>query len=266
MPLLDVENLNVTYEARGERTEAVKGLSFSIEAGESVALVGESGSGKSSAALAITKLLPSPPARVSASRVSFIKTDLFNADEHTLRNVRGGKIAYVFQNPSGSLNPVLTIGEQIREMIELHTDKRGRQADAVAVEWLKRVGIRDAENRLGSFPHEFSGGMQQRAMIAMAMVSSPSLLIADEPTSALDVTVQVQILKLLKQLQNDLNLSLLLISHDLLVVRRMSHRVVVLSKGEAVESGLTEQIFQNPRHPYTRQLLSARASMSWGSE
>jgi len=263
MALLDVEDLSVAYAGRGERVLAVDRVSLSVEPGEVVALVGESGSGKSTLALALTRLLPSPPAQLHARHVRFDGVDLVTASESQLQRLRGGRIAYVFQDPASSLNPVLTIGEQLREAIERHTDRRGRDADTVALDWLSRVGIPPAQRRLGAYPHEFSGGMQQRVMIAMAMASHPQLLIADEPTSALDVTVQVQILRLLRDLQRRLGLSLLLISHDLLVVQRLAHRTVVLSRGAVVESGPTEQVLQRPAHPYTRSLLEARASMAW---
>lgn len=270
MPLLDVKNLCVTYAHDGERVTAVDGVSLRVEPGEVVAVVGESGSGKSSLALALTRLLPSPPAEVQAERLRCGEVDLLAppiaglaASEESLRRLRGGTVAYVFQDPAGSLNPVLTIGEQLRETIECHTDRHGREADALAIEWLSRVGLPAAQRRLGAYPHEFSGGMQQRVMIAMAMASQPKLLIADEPTSALDVTVQVQILRLLRALQQRFGLAILLISHDLLVVRRMAHRVVVLSRGRVVEEGPAAQVLASPAHPYTKALLDARASMTW---
>ena len=192
--------------------------------------------------------------------------DLLTASEAELQGLRGSKIAYVFQDPAASLNPVLTIGEQLREVIELHTEHRGREAEGIGLTWLERVGIPSVQRRLGAYPHEFSGGMQQRVMIAMAMASQPELLIADEPTSALDVTVQVQILRLLRDLQQRHHLALLLISHDLLVVRRMAHRVLVLAQGRLVESGPVEQVLNRPSHPYTKSLLEARASMGWQDE
>jgi peptide/nickel transport system ATP-binding protein/oligopeptide transport system ATP-binding protein len=258
MPLLDVKGLTVSYEGRGERVVAVDEASFSLEPGEILAVVGESGSGKSSLALAIMRLLPSPPATIQARAIRFEDTDLLRASEETLRAIRGGKIAYVFQDPSTSLNPVLTIGEQLREMIELHTDRRGRQADALAVEWLSRVGIPSAQQRLNAYPHEFSGGMQQRVMLAMAMAAQPKLLVTDEPTTALDVTVQVQILRLIRDLQQRFGLSLLLVSHDLTVVERLAHRVLIMERGQIVEHGPAAQVLRQPTHPYTQMLLSAR--------
>jgi len=258
MPLLDVNGLTVTYERAGERVTAVDDVSISIEPGEILAVVGESGSGKSSLALAITRLLPSPPAKVSARDIRFQDHDLLHASEGTLRAIRGGKIAYVFQDPATSLNPVLTIGEQLREMVELHTDRRGRDADALAVEWLERVGIPSAQARLGAYPHEFSGGMQQRVMLAMAMAARPALLVADEPTTALDVTIQLHLLRLIRDLQRRLGLSLLLISHDLTVVERLAHRVAIMERGKIVESGPVAKVLREPAHPYTRMLLSSR--------
>ena len=262
MPLLDVSDLTVIYQHHGEHVVAVEGMNLSIEPGEIIALVGESGSGKSSVALAITRLLPSPPATVTARHIRFEGTDLLEASDDRLRSIRGGRIAYVFQDPETSLNPVLTIGEQLREMIELHTPRRGSEAGALAIEWLERVGIRSAKERLRAYPHDFSGGMQQRVMIAMAMAAQPALLIADEPTTALDVTIQVQILRLIRDLQQRLKLALCIISHDLLVVERLAHRVIIMSQGKVVESGDVSQVFRAPRHPYTKELLSSRLSVS----
>ena len=258
MPLLDVNGLTVSYEGHGERVVAVDDVSFSLEPGDIFALVGESGSGKSSLALAITRLLPSPPATISARAIRFQDADLLHAPQEVLRAIRGGKIAYVFQDPATSLNPVLTIGEQLREMVELHTDRRGRDADALAVDWLSRVGIPSAQARLRAYPHEFSGGMQQRVMLAMAMASQPALLVADEPTTALDVTIQLQILRLIRDLQRRSGLSLLLISHDLTVVERLAHRVAIMERGKIVEHGPVSQVMREPAHPYTKALLACR--------
>ena len=262
MPLLDVRRLSVTYAHRGERILAVDQVDLAIEPGEIVALVGESGSGKSSVALALSRLLPEPPATVQADHVTFEGTNLLGAPEAVLRRIRGGRIAYVFQDPATSLNPVLTIGAQLREMIEWHTGRHGREADAVAIEWLSRVGIPSAKERIGAYPHEFSGGMQQRVMIAMAMAADPALLVADEPTTALDVTVQVQILRLLRDLQRRARLSMLLISHDLMVVERLAHRVGIMWRGRVVEMGPVPEVFGRPSHPYTRELLGYRSTMT----
>jgi ABC-type glutathione transport system ATPase component len=261
MSLLTVEHLSVVYEGRGESVRAVDDVSFTVEPGEVVALVGESGSGKSSVALALTRLLRTPPA-VLSGRVVFDGVDLLRTPEDSLRTVRGGKIAYVFQDPATSLNPVLTVGEQLIEAMTLHTEARREDARRVAVDWLRRVGIPSAEERLEAYPHEFSGGMQQRACLAMALAARPSLLVADEPTTALDVTVQVQILRLLRDLQRSLALSVLLISHDLTVVERLAHRVGVMAKGGLVELGSVGQVLRQPAHPYTRELLRYRSMIT----
>ena len=261
MPLLSVEHLSVDYRHGATAVRAVDDVSFAIESGEILALVGESGCGKTSAALALTKLLPTPPASISG-HVRFGDLELLRAPSEQLHAVRGGKIAYVFQEPSTSLNPVLTIGEQLLEMVELHTDARGAAARRVVVEWLERVGITSAVERLHAYPHEFSGGMQQRVMLAMAMAARPALLIADEPTTALDVTIQVQILRLLRDLQRTFRLSVLLISHDLMVVERIAHRVGVMARGQLVELGAVTQVLRHPVHPYTRELLRYRSTIT----
>ena len=261
MPLLTVERLSVVYRHHGASVRAVDNVSFTIESGEILALVGESGSGKSSVALALTRLLPTPSAEV-AGRVTMGHTNLLEASEGTLRAIRGGKISYVFQDPATSLNPVLTVGEQLREVIELHTGARREAVARVAVEWLQRVGIPSAQERLGAYPHEFSGGMQQRVCLAMAMAAQPSLLVADEPTTALDVTIQVQILRLMRDLQRSLGLSILLISHDLMVVERVAHRVAIMSRGRIVEIGPVAQVLSHPTHPHTKELLACRLTGS----
>ena len=261
MALLSVEKLSVIYQGHGESVRAVNGVSFTIEPGEVVALVGESGSGKTSVALALTRLLPVPPAIISGGAV--VKgADLLTASERTLRDIRGGTLSYVFQDPATSLNPVLTIGEQLVESVLFHTKVRGDEADQVAIEWLRRVGIPSPDQRFSAYPHEFSGGMQQRACIAMALAAEPALLIADEPTTALDVTIQVQILRLLRDLQRTLRLSVLLISHDLMVVERIAHRVGVMSHGALVEFGAVDQVLRRPVHPYTKELLRYRSMMT----
>ena len=255
--LLSVRSLTVTYQGPDGAVRAVDHVSFEVHPGEVVALVGESGSGKSSVALALTRLLPSPPAVVSGT-VQFHNTELLAASEAALRQVRGGGIAYVFQDPGTSLNPVLTIGEQLQEMIELHTPQRGAAARETAVVWLERVGIPAPASRLRAYPHEFSSGMQQRVMIAMALSAKPALLVADEPTTALDVTVQVQILRLLRELQQRLGIAVLLITHDLLIVQRLAHRVLIFADGRMVEAGRVQEVFAHPQHDVTRMLLAAR--------
>ncbi len=253
MALLSVEHLSVSYDHRGTTVRAVEDVSFTIEPGEVFALVGESGSGKSSVALALTRLLPA--SAVVSGSVRLEQRSLLESSEEDLRAIRGGRIAYVFQEPSTSLNPVLTIGRQLLETIELHASARGDEARQLAIRWLQQVGLPLPEQRLRAYPHQLSGGMQQRVMLAMALVASPSLLVADEPTTALDVTIQVQILRLVRDLQRKLNLSVLLISHDLTVVERIAYRVGVMSEGTLVECGTVEQILHRPTHPYTQQLL-----------
>ncbi len=260
MALLTIENLSVTYQHHGDVVCAVDGVTFAIEAGEVVALVGESGSGKTSVALAVSRLLP--PSATITGRAVFEQFNLLEAPADTLRSIRGGKIAYVFQDPASSLNPVLTIGEQLLEAIQLHTEARAEQAEQSAIEWLERVGIASGPQRMAAYPHELSGGMQQRVMLAMAMAARPRLLIADEPTTALDVTVQVQILRLLRDLQRTYQLSILLISHDLMVVERIAHRVGVMQGGRLVELGSVAQVLHQPAHPYTKTLLRARSLLS----
>ncbi|MBI4597302.1 MAG: ABC transporter ATP-binding protein [Candidatus Omnitrophica bacterium] len=243
MSLLSIESLSVSYRSRDQLTTAVRGVSFDVEPGEILALVGESGSGKSSVALALTRLLPVPPAVISG-RVMMEGANLLEASPAQLRAIRGGKIAYVFQEPATSLNPVLTIGEQLIEAMRLHTASRGITARALAVEWLQRVGMDSAAGRMSAYPHEFSGGMQQRVMLAMALAAAPVLLVADEPTTALDVTVQVHILRLLRDLQRRLNLAVLLITHDLLVVERLAHRVGVMKAGRLMALGSTSEVLR----------------------
>ncbi len=256
MALLTVEHLCVTYSHEGSAVRAVDDVGFAIEPGEIAALVGESGSGKSSVALALTRLLP--PRAVVAGTVRLNGSSLLDASEDRLRAVRGGHIAYIFQDPASSLNPVLTVGEQLMEMVLFHTDVRGAEARCLAVEWLARVGIGSAGERLNAYPHEFSGGMQQRVCIAMALAANPSLLVADEPTTALDVTVQIQILRLIRDLQRQLGLSVLLISHDLTVVERLAGRLGVMQRGRLVEWGPVAQVLNKPAHPYTQELIRAR--------
>jgi ABC-type glutathione transport system ATPase component len=256
MSLLEVHELSVRYGA----VRAVDHVSFSIEPGEILSLVGESGSGKSSIALALTRLLPSPPAEVTGA-VRMEGINLLELSEADLRAVRGRRISYVFQDPASSLNPVLTIGEQLLETVELHTTAKGATARAHAAGWLERVGIPDAANRMGAYPHEFSGGMQQRVCLAIALAAQPALLVADEPTTALDVMVQIQILRLIRDLQRDLKMSVLLISHDLTVVERIAHRVGVLSRGMLVETGPVRDVLHRPQELYTQQLIRARQAM-----
>jgi microcin C transport system ATP-binding protein len=256
-PLLTVEDLAVDFRHGAAVTHAVKGISFALSKGETLALVGESGSGKSVTALSILKLLPYPSASHPTGSIRFRGDELLDADEQDLRKVRGNDITMVFQEPMTSLNPLHTVERQIGEILDLHQGLTGPKARRRIVELLGLVGIRDPESRLDSFPHQLSGGQRQRVMIAMALANNPDLLIADEPTTALDVTVQAQILELLRKLRRETGMALLLITHDLGIVRHMADRVAVMRHGEIVEQGATREVFAAPKHPYTRQLIDA---------
>ena len=256
-PLLEVRDLSVGFRQGGRQTLAVDRVSFAINRGETLALVGESGSGKSVTALSILKLLPYPSAHHPSGSISFKGEELLDADEADLRRVRGNNITMIFQEPMTSLNPLHTVERQIGEILELHQGLTGAGARARIVELLAKVGIRDPETRLLDYPHQLSGGQRQRVMIAMALANNPDLLIADEPTTALDVTVQAQILKLLKDLQAEFGMAMLLITHDLGIVRHMARTVAVMKDGKIVEQGDADSLFAAPQHPYTRMLLSA---------
>ena len=258
MSLLTVENLRVAFRQDGVEKEAVKGVSFAVDRGETVALVGESGSGKSVTALSTVSLL-GDGARVTGS-VTYDGKEMIGAGDQRLREVRGNDISFIFQEPMTSLNPLHTLEKQLRESIELHQGVRGPEVRARIVELLHRVGIRDPESRLGAYPHQLSGGQRQRVMIAMALSNKPDILIADEPTTALDVTIQAQILELLADLKRDEGMGLLFITHDLGIVERIADRVCVMKDGEIVETGPTAALFANPRHSYTRKLLGASPS------
>jgi microcin C transport system ATP-binding protein len=257
MSLLSVNNLAVTFRSDGKEMQAVRGVSFTIERGQTLALVGESGSGKSVTALSILQLLPYPTAHHPSGSIVFNGQELCNAGEDKLRSIRGNRIAMVFQEPMTSLNPLHTIEKQIGEILAIHKGMRNEAARARTLELLGLVGIPDPEKRLGAFPHELSGGQRQRVMIAMALANEPDLLIADEPTTALDVTIQAQILKLLRELQAKFGMAMLLITHDLGIVRKMANQVCVMQQGLIVEQGATELIFTHPTHAYTKQLLAA---------
>jgi microcin C transport system ATP-binding protein len=255
--LLDVKDLSVVFKQGDKDILAVDRVSFDVAKGETVAIVGESGSGKSVTALSVMKLLPYPAARHPSGTVHFKGQELLHLPEYEIRKVRGNDITIIFQEPMTSLNPLHTIEKQIGEILELHRDMKGGAARRRILELLTQVGIPDPETRLGSYPHQLSGGQRQRVMIAMALANEPDLLIADEPTTALDVTVQAQILKLLKDIQTRLGMSMLFITHDLGIVRRIADRVCVMSTGKIVEQGPVERIFTAPEHPYTRALLAA---------
>ncbi|NKN37112.1 ABC transporter ATP-binding protein [Agrobacterium sp. a22-2] len=256
-PLLSVRDLSVVFHQGDKETLAVDRISFDIARGEVVALVGESGSGKSVSAASVLKLLPYPSASHPSGQILFDGQDLMRLPEQALRAVRGNEITMIFQEPMTSLNPLHTIEKQIGEILALHQAIGGPSAHAKTLELLNQVGIRDPEKRLTAYPHELSGGQRQRVMIAMALANRPKLLIADEPTTALDVTVQAQILELLRSLKNDHGMSMLFITHDLGIVRKFADRVCVMTKGRIVESGPVEEIFSNPQHAYTRHLLAS---------
>ncbi|SEN64711.1 microcin C transport system ATP-binding protein [Gemmobacter aquatilis] len=257
MSVLAVENLNIRFRQDGREIHAVKNVSFTVGKGETVALVGESGSGKSVTALSTVALLPDS-AQISGS-VTYSGTQMIGAPEPALRRIRGNDISFIFQEPMTSLNPLHTIERQLGESLALHQGLKGAAARARILDLLNKVGIRDAESRLTAYPHQLSGGQRQRVMIAMALANGPELLIADEPTTALDVTIQAQILDLLADLKAREGLSLLFITHDLGIVRRIADRVCVMQGGEIVEQGPAADIFANPQHPYTRKLLAAEA-------
>ncbi|MGD1925992.1 MAG: ABC transporter ATP-binding protein [Paracoccaceae bacterium] len=254
-PLLKIHDLSISFETENGTVEAVKNVSLDIAKGETLALVGESGSGKSLTALSTVQLLPGS-ARTSGS-ILYEGTEMLGASPSELRRVRGNDISFIFQEPMTSLNPLHTIEKQIAESLALHQGLKGAAARARILELLNTVGIRDAEERLGAWPHQLSGGQRQRVMIAMALANRPDLLVADEPTTALDGTIQAQILTLLAELQRDEGLSMLFITHDLGIVRRVAQRVAVMQQGEIVETGPTQDVFDAPQHPYTRMLLEA---------
>ena len=255
--LIEVRDLAVEFVSGDQRQRVVEGVSFDIRKGETLALVGESGSGKSVTAHSILRLLPYPIASHPAGSISYAGQDLLHMSEAKLRSIRGNRIAMVFQEPMTSLNPLHSIEKQINEVLRLHKGLSGKAATARTLELLDLVGIPEPRKRLKAYPHELSGGQRQRVMIAMALANEPQLLIADEPTTALDVTVQLKILELLKDLQARLGMALLLISHDLNLVRRIAHRVCVMQRGKIVEQASCEELFRAPQHPYTQELLGA---------
>ncbi|MCQ4243130.1 ABC transporter ATP-binding protein [Stutzerimonas stutzeri] len=258
--LIEVRDLAVEFVTLDRTQRVVEGVSFDIRKGETLALVGESGSGKSVTAHSILRLLPYPLARHPAGEIRYAGEDLLKANEKRMRQIRGNRIAMVFQEPMTSLNPLHTVGTQINEVLQIHKGLRGKAASARTLELLELVGIPEPAKRIRAYPHELSGGQRQRVVIAMALANEPELLIADEPTTALDVTVQLKILELLKELQARLGMSLLLISHDLNLVRRIAHRVCVMQRGRVVEQASCEELFRNPQHPYTQELLAAEPS------
>ena len=256
--VLKVKELNIRFVQDGNTTHAVRGVSFDVAKGETVALVGESGSGKSVTALASTNLLANS-ATVEGS-IQYEGQEMVGVDEAALRKIRGNEISYIFQEPMTSLNPLHTLEKQLSEILLIHKGLAGAAARERVIDLLEKVGIRNAESRLGAYPHQLSGGQRQRVMIAMALANGPGLLIADEPTTALDVTIQAQILELLADLKKSEEMSLLFITHDLGIVRSIADRVCVMQNGLIVEAGRTEEIFANPRHEYTQKLLAAEAA------
>jgi oligopeptide/dipeptide ABC transporter ATP-binding protein len=255
LPLLEVTDLHTEFRTGAGLVRAVDGISYTVEPGETVAIVGESGSGKSVGALSLLRLIPNPPGRITKGRVMFDGRDLIGASEEEMRQVRGGDIGMVFQEPMTSLNPVLTIGRQITETIEQHRRADPGTAHRRAAELLGLVGISEPERRLRQYPHQLSGGMRQRVMIAIALACDPKLIIADEPTTALDVTIQAQILELMQNLSRRLGVALIIITHNLGVVARYAQRVNVMYAGRIVESGSAASLYHDPRHPYTMALL-----------
>lgn len=254
-PLLEVKDLRTEFRTGAGIVRAVDGISYTVDPGETVAIVGESGSGKSVGALSVLRLIPDPPGRITQGEILFAGRDIMRLSPAEMREVRGGEIGMVFQEPMTSLNPVLSIGRQITETLEQHRGMDAAAARKRAVELLGLVGISDAARRLKQYPHQLSGGMRQRIMIAIALACDPKLIIADEPTTALDVTIQAQILELMKDLTRRLNVALIIITHNLGVVARYANRVNVMYAGRMVESGPAGDVYHNPRHPYTMALL-----------
>jgi peptide/nickel transport system ATP-binding protein len=261
MKFLEINKLKTYFHTRSGTVRAVDDVSFSIEKGEIVGVVGESGSGKSVTCHSILGLLPQPPAKIEGGSIKFDKQELLKLPKHALRSLRGKKISMVFQDPMSCLNPFMTILDQVAEPLIIHESLSQQEAERQALEMMEKVGIRDAVKRAGSFPHEFSGGMRQRVMIAMALVTKPDLLLADEPTTALDVTVQAKILQILKSLRGELGVSVLFITHDLGVVAEIADRIVVMYRGKVVEQGKVTDIFKNPKHPYVKGLLACRPTL-----
>ncbi len=264
-PLLEIDNLKTHFFTRDGVVRAVDGVSFSVDPGETLAIVGESGCGKSVTSLSILRLIASPPGRIVAGRLMFDGRDLLTLSDAEMRSIRGNEIAMIFQEPMTSLNPVLTIGRQIGETLRLHRGMSKAQARERSLEMLKLVNMPEAERRLTQFPHQISGGMRQRVMIAMALACDPRLLIADEPTTALDVTIQAQILDLMRKLKDKTGTAIVLITHDLGVVAEMAQRVVVMYAGRKVEEAPVSELFAVPRHPYTRGLLQSIPHLGQGS-
>jgi oligopeptide transport system ATP-binding protein len=255
--VLEVNNLETRFETHDGTVYAVNGVSFTLDEGETLGIVGESGCGKSVTMLSILGLIPKPPGKVVAGNALFLGHDLLKFSGEEMRQVRGAQISMIFQDPMTSLNPVLTIGDQIREPLEVHLRMTPEESKKRAVELLKMVGISEGENRLDDYPFQFSGGMRQRVMIAMALTCSPKILIADEPTTALDVTIQAQIIELVKDLRQSLGMAIIWITHDLGIIAGLAHHVMVMYAGFVVERANVEELYEHPLHPYTRGLLGS---------
>ena len=255
--LLEIENLSTFFHTEDNIVKSVRNVDLAIHKGETLALVGESGCGKSVTALSVMRLIPTPPGRFESGRVLFKGQNLLQTSKAEMQNIRGNEISMIFQEPMTSLNPIFTIGNQIMEAIRLHQDKTESQARELALQVLRQVAIPSPESRIDQYPHELSGGMKQRVMIAMAIVCRPALLLADEPTTALDVTIQAQILELLDQLRKETQMAILLITHNLGIVAQYADRVAVMYSGKVVESAPVEELFSSPVHPYTRGLLNS---------
>jgi oligopeptide transport system ATP-binding protein len=262
--LLRVQGLKTVFQTKGKTVTAVCGVDFDLKQSETLGIVGESGSGKSVTMLSVMRLVPSPPGRVAAGTVEFGGRDLLRLSKDEMRKVRGKEVAMIFQDPMTSLNPVLTINQQMSEAIKLHLGLDPRAARARALELLKLVGIPDAANRLDDYPHQFSGGMRQRVMIAMGLSCNPKLLIADEPTTALDVTIQAQITSLVKRLRDETGMAVIWITHDLGIVAGMADRIIVMYAGHIMENSPADELYDNPRHPYTLGLLGAIPRLDTG--
>lgn len=255
--MLSVRNLSASFHTRAGIVRAVRNVSFDVAPGETLGIVGESGSGKSVTCYSMMGLIPTPPGRIESGSALLDGTDLLHCPEKTLRSIRGKRISMIFQDPMTSLNPYLTIGDQVAEPLIIHEGTGRREARTRALEQLALVGILDAEQRMDAYPHQFSGGMRQRVMIAMALITRPEILIADEPTTALDVTVQKQVLDLIRKLQQDMGTSVILITHDLGVVRQYADRINVMYAGRIVESAPARELLEHPRHAYTRALMKS---------
>ena len=255
--ILEVKNLHVSFDTYAGEVKAIRDLSFEVRRGETLAIVGESGSGKSVTVQTIMKLIPMPPGRIKSGEIWFEGQDLVKVSDKVMRQLRGGKIGMIFQDPMTSLNPTIKIGKQIMEVIKLHKKVSNAEAKKLAIEMLDKVGIPKPKDRFKQYPHEFSGGMRQRVVIAIALAAEPDLLICDEPTTALDVTIQAQILELINQLKNEMNIGVILITHDLGVVAETADRVIVMYAGEKLEEANVVDLFYDPKHPYTWGLLES---------